>query len=115
MNKNQLPPLSQRLGESAVRKAQKKRGYNKVPDFLYVLTRPSKRMQRITSSKIQHAHSGPSSVARRTVATMPDHFPPVPDRFPTAFAHAGCRSSCSRLPLLEGVDTFAACRQEKQG
>src|SRR5579859_808779 len=69
MSKNQLPLLSERLGESAVRKAQKRRGFNKVPDFLHVLAQPSKRMQRITSSKIQHAHSCLSS----SVVACPTH------------------------------------------
>lgn len=37
--------------------AQKRCGFNKVPDFLQALMPPHKRMQRIAASKIQHAHS----------------------------------------------------------
>jgi hypothetical protein len=57
MSKNHLPPLSNRWGASGVSRAQKRRGWNNVPDFLQALLSLYKPMQRIASAKIQHAHS----------------------------------------------------------
>jgi len=57
MSKNHLSPLSEQCGESEMRKAQKRPGYNEVPTLLQALMSLSKPVQRIASSEIQHAHS----------------------------------------------------------
>lgn len=68
MNKNQLPPLCERPGESEIRQAQKRRGFNKVPTRLDVLMSLYKPAQRMALAKIRHAHSclSSSAVARPT-------------------------------------------------
>src|SRR5690348_7199482 len=81
MSKNQLPPLSDRWGESGRRKARKRRGWNKVPDCLHALLSLYKPMQQIVPSKIQHAHS--RSVRSRP-ARCSDDSRLIPESFPGA-------------------------------
>jgi len=84
MSKNQLPPLSERCGESGMKKVQKGADVTKCRMICKCSCHLTNLRSDLYPQKFSTRILASFALAQRSAPTMPDRFPTHSDRFPTA-------------------------------